>query len=869
MFDFLFKRSSGKPAEPQVDLSAQAAIAASAQAASRRAEQTARAQAVAGDEAAAVAFILSCEFADARLSAAAHVHTQPMLEKVHQAMRNTDRRVAKLMQGRLDLIRHANAEQARAQACLDSARRLLADDKLSPNQVGELDRQWQLIAATPEATAQFDALRADLAARLEEQVRLQRAMIDALRQLRAIAHTTEPAEAAQRVTMEQDLARLADDHARQRGSPERASLPKNLLAEFDLAYAAAADALAQLARHEAAFAARQAALTQWQEADPASLQADSLKRAWNSLPRLSESEPAAGLQQRFEALLAGVTPPPPVREVRVERADRIDRVERVERAAAKAAERPADPQFIEALDGMEAALQQGLLQVASEHDKTLRETKGVRLTAAQSERLNAVRAEFKRLADWARWGGNVSREELVKAAEEMPAQTLAMAELAKKVGSLRERWKSLDTLSGSAPKSLWERFDAACSVAYAPAAAHFKQLAEERHSNAVKARELIAEAGTLAAAPGDWKLVAAALQRLRQAWTRLGPIDRKDKKRLDTEFGEALAALAAPLEQERQMETARREQLIAEVGLLKPNERNTVDMLRALQDKWQELAKALPLERRLEQALWQRFRAACDQVFAQRKESAQAADHERRAHLEAGEALCAGLEQAEIADDSDKRQAAAIATLLREARQAWGALGPVPRAAEHKLEQRFQSALAGLQARADAIAQRAGAAQASALRDKLRLCQELETTLLRDDAGDRSVDWGARWSALPPLEAQFEKALAARFEAARQALEGARAPYAATLEHNRARLRDEVLRLEIVAGVDSGAEFARERLKLQVEVLQSSLKSGQKPVSHAAQLLALAAMPALADERTTSRIEVLLRRIGGGGREQA
>ena len=860
MFDFLFKRSSGKPAEPQVDLSAQAAVAASAQAASRRAEQTARAQAVAGDEAAAVAFILDCEFADARLSAAAHVHSQPMLEKVHQAVRNTDRRVAKLMQGRLDLLRHANAELARAQACLDGARRLLADDKLSPNQVGELDRQWRTIAVAPELAERFDAVRAALALRLEEQVRLQRAMIDALGQLRALASTAQPAEA-----MRLDLARLAEQHAGHRASPELASLPKNLLAEFELAYAAADGALAQLAQHQAAYAARQAALAEWQGAEPAGLQADSLKRAWNALPRLPESELAAELQRQFDTLLAGVTPAPvekPVREARAERG-----------AAVKAVERPAEPQFTEALDGMEAALQQGLLQVASEHDKTLRETKGVRLTPAQAERLNAVRAEFKRLADWARWGGNVSREELVKAAEEMPAQALGMTELAKKVGSLRERWKSLDTLSGSAPKSLWERFDAACGVAYAPAAAHFKQLGEERHANADKARELIAEAGALAAATVDWKLVAAALQRLRQAWTRLGPIDRKDKKRLDGEFGEALAALAAPLERERQLEGARREQLIAEVGALKPNERNTVDMLRALQDKWQELAKALPLERRVEQALWQRFRAACDQVFAQRKESAQAADGERRAHLEAGEALCAGLEQAEIADDSDKRQAAAIATLLREARQAWSALGPVPRASEQQLEQRFQSALAGLQARADAIAQRAGTAQASALRDKLRLCQALENTLLQDDAGTgagaEAVDWSARWSALPPLDTQFEKALAARFQAARQALDGARASYAVTLEHNRARLRDEVLRLEIVAGVDSGAEFARERLKLQVEVLQSSLKSGQKPVSHAAQLLALAAMPALADERTTGRIEVLLRRIGAGAREQA
>ena len=524
----------------------------------------------------------------------------------------------------------------------------------------------------------------------------------------------------------------------------------------------------------------------------------------------------------------------------------------------------ATEQFFKTLDAMEAALQDGLLHVASEHDKTLRDSKHGRLTPAQADRLAHVRAQFKQLADWARWGGNVSREELVKAGEELPAQQLPMAELAKKVGSLRERWKSLDTLSGPAPKSLWERFDAACSVAYAPAAQHFKQLAEERHGNAAKAQELIAETVALAAEEStDWKHVASSSQRLRQAWTRLGTIDRKEKKRLDTEFGAALDALSKPLETQRQIETARREQLIVEVGLLKPSERNTVDMLKALQDKWQELAKALPLERRAEQALWQRFRAACDDIFARRKETAHAADHERREHLHAREALCAALETAVVPEGDDKARSAFINHLLRDTRAAWNATGPVPRASEAKIEQRYQAAVAGVQAQADAIAERAGAAQANALRDKLRLTQALETALVEGDAGADAATWVQRWSALPPLDAQYERSLQQRFAAAQAALGDGGAAYVQHLQANQERLRDEVLRLEIVAGVDSGAEFARDRLKMQVEVLQSSLKSGQKPLTQVSQLMQLCAIAATTDARTASRIETLLRRIGG------
>lgn len=856
MFEFLFKRSASKPSAPDPVVAEQAA--ASAQSASRRAEQVARAHAVAGDEAAAVEFIVSSEFADARLIAAEHVHALPLLEKVHQAMRNTDRRVAKLMQGRIDLIRHQAAETQRAQASIDTAQRLLNDDKLSPNQVAELDRQWQVIKATPELASAFSAARAALAARLEAQVVLQRAVIDAVAAARALASNGQSAG-----ELAQALARLDAEHAQHAQSPERGSLPKHLESDFIQAREQAQSVLQALQQHQAVFDARQAALTEWQAQDAATLDVDTLKRAWQALPRLPESSLSDSLQQQFAALLASAPAPVVTAAAAAAHAEPIP-VLRKPRQELAPVSKEATQQFFTVLDAMEAALQDGLLHVASEHDKTLRDSKHGRLTPAQADRLAHVRAEFKRLADWARWGGNVSREELVKAGEELPAQELPMAELAKKVGSLRERWKSLDTLSGPAPKSLWERFDAACSLAYAPAAQHFKQLAEERHGNAAKAQELIAETAALAAEEStDWKHVASASQRLRQAWTRLGTIDRKEKKRLDTEFGAALDALSKPLDTQRQIETARREQLIVEVGLLKPSERNTVDMLKALQDKWQELAKALPLERRAEQALWQRFRAACDDIFSRRKETAHAADHERREHLHAREALCASLETAVVPEGDDKARSAFINHLLRDTRAAWNATGPVPRASEAKIEQRYQAAVAGVQAQADAIAERAGAAQANALRDKLRLVQSLETALADGDAGADAQAWSERWSALPALDTQYERSLQQRFAAAQAALGEGSAAYVQQLQANQERLRDEVLRLEIVAGVDSGTEFARDRLKMQVEVLQSSLKSGQKPLTQVSQLMQLCAIAAATDARTASRIETLLRRIGG------
>lgn len=860
MFEFLFKRpgdaANGQPADAG---QASAAVAASVQAeqtASRRAAQAQRAKALAEDEAAAVELILQSEFADVRLAAAAHVVSQPALEKVQQAMRNTDRRVAKLMQSRLDAIRHQQAEQRQAEAAIANARKLLADEKLTPNQVAELDRLWKVIAATPELAEEFSGVRGALGQRLEDQVNLQRAALDALAAVRRVA--AGQADAA-------ELDALAEEHAKHMAASEKGALPRNLLGDFETAMS---EARAKLAAQTGAAAVAASASGPAGDDASAAQAAAGGNAADGAVARQEAASSAAhtGAAGGDPAEIAGEQVAKPHGSAKP--AEPRPAKQRELSPAAQEAAREANKRFMAALDAMEAALAEGQLHIANDHDKVLKETKTGRLSTAQADRLAHVRADLKRLGDWARWGGNVSREELVKAVEDLKGQQLAMAELAKKVGSMRERWKALDVVSGAAPKGLWERFDSACTAAYAPAAAHFKHLADERHTNAAKGQALIAEVEALqaksAAGEPDFKALAAASQRLRQAWGRLGAIDRKEKKKLDTAFDKAMNAMLAPLENQRSIEVACREQLIEETAKLNPSDRHTLDTLRMLQERWQEHAKALPLERKQEQALWQRFRAACDAIFAARKESAHAADHERRAHLHAREAICAQLEQATFSGD-DKAQQAAIAKALRDAASAWHASGHVPRASEAKIEARYKAAVAAVQAQGDAIRKRAGAAQANALRDKLRLAQALEAELAgADGAGVDAAAWDERWKALPALANEYERALHTRFASAlaASAEEGKRSAYAAQLEASRARLLQEVLRLEIVAGVDSGAEFARERLKMQVEVLQSSLKSGQKPMTQAAQFLQLCAMPALADARTASRIEQLFRRIG-------
>jgi hypothetical protein len=843
MFRFLFKRASRR--EPVADTVAAKTEQADRAEQQRQARQAALEQAIAlaHDEAAATAFILQCEYPDARRQAAQHLHSRPCLEQVAQAMRNTDRRVAKLMQQRLDALDKAEACAALAMQAITEAERLAESPQLMVNQVTELDHAWRKAGDPPAPLRErFDASRERLRQRLQAQTDLQRALLDAgaaLDRLHAQAAQLPSAE------VEQQLAALQERADALLASPEAAALPKARVQAFAEQAAQLRALLATLEQRRAGAQARAAALDEWEgeaQEDPAQMDDAVLRKTWQSLPDAGD---APELAQRFETLLGMV------------------RAARKPRPAPQAAPAMDHAEARHAMDAalgaMESALEDGALQAAAEQDRALRamDFKAIRPSDAQMSSLTRLRAELARLQGWARWGGNVSREELMKAAQDLAAQDMPVTERASKVGSLRERWKALDASAGPAGKDAWLRFDAACTAAYAPVAEHFRMLAEERRQNLEKAHALTAEVTAYAQASGvdgdpavvDWKAVAAYCSRASQAWQKLGPIDRRDRRIAEAAFTAALDLLRAPLAAQQQVEVARREQLITEVEALDANAPRVTESLRAIQERWQEYARALPLSRTDEQVLWQRFRKACDALFAERKEVAKIADAERQQHLERKEALCATLEAAAGAP------VATLAQLLRDSDAAWREIGPVPRAAQQRIEDRYDAAVGMLRQRMDDARQAASQAQAELLRQKFALCRQAEQALAAGELDDgRRAQLRAAWGALPALAGGNERTMAARFNAAMAGGEAERE----ALMRNRGTAMDEILQMEIRLGVDSPPALSQERLKQQIQVLQTSLRSGQRPAEPQALLMQLCAQPALLDDEAAARVERLI-----------
>jgi hypothetical protein len=175
--------------------------------------------------------------------------------------------------------------------------------------------------------------------------------------------------------------------------------------------------------------------------------------------------------------------------------------------------------------------------------------------------------------------------------------------------------------------------------------------------------------------------------------------------------------------------------------------------VRELQAEWQQHARTLPLARPVEGALWKRFRAATDAVFAQREAAFSARDAELSGNLAAREALIASLSGIDLhsATVSDMQRA------LNDADRAWRQPVEVPRAAVNAIDKRFHEARAAVAQAVAESGQKRWHAQCDALGARLALCEEREAAAA-DDA-----ELASRWAALDALPAAWDKPLAQRW----------------------------------------------------------------------------------------------------------
>jgi ATP-dependent RNA helicase SUPV3L1/SUV3 len=311
-----------------------------------------------------------------------------------------------------------------------------------------------------------------------------------------------------------------------------------------------------------------------------------------------------------------------------------------------------------------AGAAQALRQALKDH--------GRHIDAQLDRQAHAALAAAGELEGWQRWRADQLREELMRKAEGLlnrpEGQTLGGRKMQESLRELREQWKQTD--QGGVPNhALWKRFDEACNQAYKVVEAWLEKIKTEAAEHKAKRLALIGELQAWASAQAaqtqhDWKAFSRELHQFAERWREAGHLSEKAFAELQPQWKAAMVAASAPLDAVQKESLQRRQAMIEEAAQLGAAPQLRIDAVKALQQRWQAEAHAVPLDRRQEQKLWDAFRKPIDEAFARksaaREQVTAAMSAHDRAVLDAAQAL-------EAANASGDAQAIRAAMAVLEA----------------------------------------------------------------------------------------------------------------------------------------------------------------------------------------------------------
>ena len=282
---------------------------------------------------------------------------------------------------------------------------------------------------------------------------------------------------------------------------------------------------------------------------------------------------------------------------------------------------------------------------------------------------HAALAAAGELEGWQRWRADQLRETLVNQAEgllKLPAgQAMGGRKIQENLRALREQWKQTD--QGGAPNhAMWRRFDEACNEAHKVVEAWLDKVRTESAEHKAQRLALIAEVNAWAQAnrtalDDDWKGFNRILHQFGDRWRDSGHLGEKAFAELQPLWKAAITNAAAPLETLQTRSIALRQALIEEANVLGAAVELRMDAVKSLQQRWQAQVHEVPIDRRLEQKLWDAFRKPIDDAFNRKTVERQKAEATLGVRDRAVLAASKSLEAANASGDAQAIRAAMAA----------------------------------------------------------------------------------------------------------------------------------------------------------------------------------------------------------------
>ena len=291
-------------------------------------------------------------------------------------------------------------------------------------------------------------------------------------------------------------------------------------------------------------------------------------------------------------------------------------------------------------------------------------------------------------------------EQKVALCEQAEALVLepSVVEAFHKLQKLHDEWRETGPVANEYKEALWERFKAASSRINKQHQEHFETLKGEQVKNLELKTGLCVATEELSSQPlttrKEWNRASDRLLEIQKTWKTIGFAPKKDNNRIYERFRTACdrffeakrqfyAGMKTEMEHNLQLKI---EICEAAESLMNSEEwKKATDELIALQARWKEIGA---VSRRHSDAIWKRFRAACDKFFERKASHFASVDGEYEENLRQKLALLDEMAAADVK--------AGGYDVIREFQRRWGEIGFVPIKQKDAIQKKYKAAVDAL-----------------------------------------------------------------------------------------------------------------------------------------------------------------------------
>ena len=229
---------------------------------------------------------------------------------------------------------------------------------------------------------------------------------------------------------------------------------------------------------------------------------------------------------------------------------------------------------------------------------------------------------------------------------------------------LQEEWRYIGPVDREASEDIWNRFKTEVDKVYAQIKEKTEVLESIRQENLAKKQELLVKAKEMAdfktTRIKDWMEQSLAANELMEAWRKIGHVPMSVRDQVWNEFREARNSFFnnkniffKSMHAERNANLKAKEELCVRAETIAANPidwAKLTEEIKKLQEDWKKIGMA---PEKVNDAVWKRFRSACDSFFEKKSERYASQQQEQIQNLEVKTALIEKLED-RCADESAK-----------------------------------------------------------------------------------------------------------------------------------------------------------------------------------------------------------------------